>query len=155
MITCHNIFNVWPEKTPLLPVRPRDARKLAPLAYLLKIQWGRSAHLHPRRVTCGQKMGSIQIITHRPGVTDTGSCEVRKSRLMAKERGTGGVSIVLRVKKVNGKLREEYCRWKSLGSSKGDENKREGEAGKRGRQNVHRWPGNCSRSFNFTLRVRR
>ena len=27
MITCHSVFNVWP-KTPLLPVWPRDAKRL-------------------------------------------------------------------------------------------------------------------------------
>ena len=27
MITCHNVFNVWP-KTTLLPVGPRDAKRL-------------------------------------------------------------------------------------------------------------------------------
>ena len=28
MIMCHDIFNVWPETTLLLPVRLRDARRL-------------------------------------------------------------------------------------------------------------------------------
>ena len=28
MITCHNVFNVWPKTTLLLPVWPRDAKRL-------------------------------------------------------------------------------------------------------------------------------
>ena len=28
VITCHNIFNVWPETILLLPVWPRDAERL-------------------------------------------------------------------------------------------------------------------------------
>ena len=28
MITCHSVFNVWPKTTLLLPVWPRDAKKL-------------------------------------------------------------------------------------------------------------------------------
>ena len=28
MITCCNVFNVWPKTSPLLPVWPRDAKML-------------------------------------------------------------------------------------------------------------------------------
>ena len=28
VIMCHNVFNVWPRTTPLLPVWPRDAKRL-------------------------------------------------------------------------------------------------------------------------------
>ena len=40
MITCHNVFNVWPKTTLLLPVWPRDTKRLdAPAVSRISAQW--------------------------------------------------------------------------------------------------------------------
>ena len=38
VITCHNVFNMWPKTTLLLPVWPRDAKSLDTLYYLLSLR---------------------------------------------------------------------------------------------------------------------